>query len=209
MFPNYIHAVKDDWILIIGIGAIIGLVLENNKNILKRITQFSPSPSEIPPPAAVFPKPAPSIVQISTTTQPDLAAGKCPPGMYLDRTLGIYRCRSAGHIRTLSPNVKLFNPQWQNAWGLDSGWATDLQQDVKALRELTKTVLPPTSKQIRREQEKERQARSTGKCKPGSCDSQNFCIDEGSGEVIRGGSHVMGRNMMQRRRLRNLTGRRQ
>jgi len=107
-----------DWELlsIVGSGIILGLVLENNKNILKRITHFTPSPSQIP-------KPAPSIIPISTTTptstQPDLATGKCPPGMYLDKTRGIYRCRSAGHIRALSPNVKSIAPDYGVAWGLD------------------------------------------------------------------------------------------
>jgi len=86
----------NDWDLlaIIGAGIIIGLVAENNKGIFKRITQLStitfPFPSSAPPVRAA---PTPKVVPISTEAPPatiDLSKGKCPPGMYLDQTMGIY-----------------------------------------------------------------------------------------------------------------------
>jgi hypothetical protein len=49
-------------------------------------------------------------------TAPDLSRGKCPPGTYMDRTLGIYTCRSIQKAQELHPNVKLLNNQWQRAW---------------------------------------------------------------------------------------------
>jgi hypothetical protein len=50
------------------------------------------------------------------STAPDLSKGKCPPGKYLDQSLGIYTCRSIHRAQELHPNVKLLNNQWQRAW---------------------------------------------------------------------------------------------
>jgi len=37
------------------------------------------------------------------STVPDLSKGYCPPGMYPDQTLGVYRCHDAGKTRELVP----------------------------------------------------------------------------------------------------------
>jgi hypothetical protein len=42
--------------------------------------------------------------------------GVCKPGEYLDQTNGILTCRDVHKAHELSPNVKLFEPQWQRAW---------------------------------------------------------------------------------------------
>jgi hypothetical protein len=49
-------------------------------------------------------------------TIPDLSKGVCPPGKFLDKTIGIYTCRSIHRAQELHPNVKLLNNQWQRAW---------------------------------------------------------------------------------------------
>jgi hypothetical protein len=38
----------------------------------------------------------------------------CPPGRYLDKTLGVYRCHAAVGTHELAP-VNMTN-QWQRAW---------------------------------------------------------------------------------------------
>jgi hypothetical protein len=55
----------------------------------------------------------------------------CPPGMYLDKTLGIYRCHDAHgtHPLPAATGVRGARPlaptddrtQWMNAWGLENG----------------------------------------------------------------------------------------
>jgi hypothetical protein len=47
------------------------------------------------------------------STVPSLE-GTCPPGMYLDRTLGIYHCHAPGRIHEPTP-ANMTN-QWQKAW---------------------------------------------------------------------------------------------
>jgi hypothetical protein len=57
----------------------------------------------------------PGILHIPprSPTAPDLSKGKCPPGKYLDQSLGIYTCRST---RAQELHPKLLNNQWQRAW---------------------------------------------------------------------------------------------
>lgn len=94
-----------------------------------------------------------NIIPVSTTpTQPDLSAGRCPKGMYLDQTDGIYRCHAAGETRELSPNVKSLNPQWQNAWASPS----DISKDTGIPESIAKTVLPPSKKAVKKTEKAEK-----------------------------------------------------
>jgi len=177
----------NDWELlgIIGAGVIIGLVAENNKGIFKRITQTQFTPAITPTfPVRAAPVPPSHIVPISAEApRPatiDLSKGKCPPGMYLDQTLGIYRCRSAGRIRSLSPSVKMFEPQWQRAWGLDEdcygyyydeeGYATEpnmtqplVQPDINKMIE--SQIKRQHQKEVKRQDKISHGKVCTGKCK--------------------------------------------
>ena len=48
------------------------------------------------------------------STVPDVSKGYCPPGMYLDQTLGVYRCHDAHGTHEPAP-ANMTN-QWQRAW---------------------------------------------------------------------------------------------
>jgi hypothetical protein len=162
-----------DWELaaVAGVAAVaLYLWIERNPQIKQNISNIIPSPT-----------PPPSYIPISTTlTAPDLSKPLfCPPGMYLDKTDGIYRCHSA-RTHGLNPNVKLFDSQLQRAWGSSgygsvkyvdntgywgnsryTGYGTSQsQKDVKALEDLTQTILPPTQKAISKtEAQQKRQQR--------------------------------------------------
>jgi hypothetical protein len=150
---------------IIAAGAVVGLVLQNNKSLLQSIVPKITT--------AITQRPDSDFHPISTESPwapvpPSQNRRACPPGMYEDWTDGILHCHDPGGTRELNPNVKMLNPEWQQAYrfidndefgysGKPQGWATSQRQkDIKAIevttdpdipRSIAKTVLPPEKTQ--------------------------------------------------------------
>ena len=120
----------------------------------------------------------------------------------------------ADGTRQLTPATP--SPQWQNAYGDDfaspssQDWSYDEEGYTFASPPLipssSNTLAPPAPvPQTLDEQKKYKPYPAvtgrtgpnknlcTGKCRPGTCDSQGFCIDLGCGSVIHGGSQCKGK----------------
>ena len=102
-----------DIIAMVGAGAVIYLVAENNVPAIS--TTIKKAISNI---HSTILSPSTHTTPVSTeASSPDIGRMTCPPGTYLDQTLGIYHCHSAHKTHELAPaNV---TNQWENAYGDD------------------------------------------------------------------------------------------
>lgn len=112
----------DKFLEILGIaavGGIVYMVLENNTPLLKRaVSNIHSTISNISSNLNITPVSTTEPVSTTAPRKP-VSPSRCPPGMYLDHTMGILSCVDAHGTREVDPDVKLLNQQWQNAFGYD------------------------------------------------------------------------------------------